>query len=349
MPLSAIKYIYWRFQVVIKLILIIRGVLAFSLQRGVSLWMILEINFISFVGLLGINKESCQKNRAINYFLVQALGRIVMLISLITVLIKSEYIFFHLFFLGLLAKLGGAPFHNWYLKLIQKLSWYFIWVLSCWQKIIPLLLISLSSVKALVIRSCISVVFGRIGAFKQSSTKKIFGLSSIFTLGWILAAIIIDKIIWLYFFVGYSLNLGALVSSINYFFLSKANLAESPTRRVYFFVFFIFLLIIRGIPPFLGFFLKLIVLFPLTQVSLILALVLVVFSLFIIFIYLIIIFNIFRLRNARNLKITLQDSEFILLPEFIIFNFLIVFLLINFYAYDLYHISNKITLRLKLR
>lgn len=114
-------------------------------------------------------------------------------------------------------------------------------------------------------------------------------------------------------------------------------------------MFFIFLLIIRGIPPFLGFFLKLIILFSLTQVSLILALVLAVFSLFIIFIYLIIIFNIFRLRNARNLKIGLQDSEFILLPEFIIFNFLIVFLLINFYAYDLYHISNKVTLRLTLR
>lgn len=106
----------------VKVVLILSCVLSFAVQRGISLWLLLEINFVSFVGLLGARKSSCEKTRALNYFLVQALGRRLMLVSLVFLISGVNFLFRPLFFFSILLKLGGAPLHNWYLKLVQKLS-----------------------------------------------------------------------------------------------------------------------------------------------------------------------------------------------------------------------------------
>ena len=51
------------------------------------MWIILEVNFLSFIGLLSIRPLS-GANRSLNYFLVQALGRRIMLIRLILLLAR---------------------------------------------------------------------------------------------------------------------------------------------------------------------------------------------------------------------------------------------------------------------
>ena len=325
---------------IVKLVLVSRGLLAFSFQRGLSLWMILEINFISFIGLLGSSKASCQGNRALNYFLVQALGRSLMLITLILALMKSEQRYGALFFLALLLKLGGAPLNNWYLKVIQKLSWPFIWVLSCWQKIIPLLLVSLRDFKLLIFARFLSGLTGRLGALPQTSLKKIFGLSSIFTLAWILGAISVDKVVWCYFFLGYALTLAGLTMCIRIYFSDESRQTEASTTKTHLLIFFTFLLIIRGIPPFLGFFLKLTILLQLISFSVELAMTLVVLRLFLIFVYLVIIFNLFTLARPRNLKLSVKIWELNLLPDFIILNSILRIFFINFCACYWHYISN---------
>ena len=317
-----------------------RGVISLRLQRGTSLWIILEINFISFLGLLGVRKRTSQTNRALNYFLVQALGRRLMLIRLLLILMKSERIFSVLFFMALLIKLGGAPFHTWYLKLIQKLSWAFIWVLSCWQKIIPLLLISLRNFKILILARFISAVVGRLGALSQTSLKKIFGLSSIFTLGWIIGAMLVDRVTWFFFFVAYSLTLAGLTMSLRVYFLERSHETEASSRKFYFLIFFIFLLMIRGIPPFLGFFLKLTILTQLFFLSMALAMVLVILSLFLIFVYLAIIFNLFTFARPRNLKLYTKVWELNLVSDLLVLNSRLRLLFMNFCLFEWYHISN---------
>ena len=313
-----------------KFVLVARGLLALRFQRGLSLWIMLEINFISFIGLLGSSKSSCGSNSALNYFLVQALGRSLILTTLIIMLIRSEQSYSALFFLALLLKLGGAPLHNWYLKLIQKLSWPFIWVLSCWQKIIPLLLISLRNFPMLFVARLMSALTGRLGALSQISLKKVFGLSSIFTLGWMLRAIIVDKVVWCYFFIGYAITLAGLTLCIRVYFSDESNQTEASTSKIHLLIFFIFLLMIRGIPPFLGFFLKLTVLFQLIWIRIELRIILVMLRLFLIFVYLILIFNLFTLASPRNLKLYTKVWELNLLPDFIILNSTIRILFMNF-------------------
>lgn len=325
---------------IVKLVLGSSVVVALRLQRGISLWLMLEVNFISFIGLLGVNKSSCKLNRALNYFLVQALGRTLILISLLFMLIKSEELYPLIFFSALLLKLGGAPLHGWYLKLIQKLSWPLVWVLSCWQKVIPLLLISLTDLAILPAARILSALVGRVGALAQTSLKKVFGLSSIFTLAWVLASMLTDRALWLYFFRGYSMTLLVVIFCLRAYFLDDSYQRQASGRKYYFLAFFIGLLIIRGIPPFLGFFLKLIILSRLILRSVGVSLVLVILRLFLIFVYLTTIFNLFTFAIASNLKSSVRAWEITLTQDLLILNSGLRVLFINFCMCEQYHISN---------
>ena len=89
-----------------------------------------------------------------------------------------------------------------------------------------------------------------------------------------------------------------------------------------------------GIPPFLGFFLKLIILTQLLRQSITLAipLALVVVSLFMIIGYLIILLNTLTIFNARNFKSLVKERESAAFYDFFIFNTSIRFIIINFWA-----------------
>jgi NADH:ubiquinone oxidoreductase subunit 2 (subunit N) len=317
----------------VKVVLILSCVLSFAVQRGISLWLLLEINFVSFVGLLGARKSSCEKTRALNYFLVQALGRRLMLVSLVFLIGGVNFLFRPLFFCSILLKLGGAPLHNWYLKLVQKLSWPFIWILSCWQKLVPLLLISRVSSTYLLPARLFSLVVGRAGVVLQTSLKKLFALSSIFTLGWLLASILANFYTWVVFFGGYALNLGVLVACAALIFSRKNRQGRTRIDSVSTATLFGFLLVIRGLPPFLGFFLKISVLVQLAlhQVTLVLPLALVVLSLFIIYMYIVIIFNALALTNSGDRKLTIRPRALRNIYNFFILNTGLRVILINFW------------------
>ena len=256
-----------------------------------------------------------------------------MLVRLI-LLIRGVYrVYCPVFFFSLLMKLGGAPLHNWYLKLIQKISWPFIWVLSCWQKVVPLLLLSFAGREYIIPARVVSLVIGRVGAMAQTSLKKIFGLSSIFTLGWILASITTDLNTWLIFLLVYSLNLAGLIACLTLGFSKKNRQTSSQVDAVRLAVFFVFILIIRGIPPFLGFFLKLVIFNQLLtyNFTILLPLILVILRLFIIFVYLAVLFNLIRILNSRTLNYPIKKGGPGLVLDFLIFNTSARPILINFW------------------
>lgn len=84
--------------------------LAFRLQRRISLWVTLELNFLCFIGILGKSIKSNASNGVTYYFLIQSLGRIIVLIRFLRVIMGSSKLFELFFLLALILKLGGAPF-----------------------------------------------------------------------------------------------------------------------------------------------------------------------------------------------------------------------------------------------
>ena len=245
------------------------------------------------------------------------------------------------FLLALVLKLGAPPFQFWYLKIIQKLSWGLIWVLSIWQKLIPLILISIRNMGTLlIIIGGLRARFGRFGRVKQKKIKKVLGLSSIFSLGWVIISIVERKDIWLKFIIGYG---GALICLI--LLLRQQNFSAS--RRTYqllkpliLLILFLGLLIVRGVPPFIGFFLKVIVLEILMLSNLFLSLSLLLLRLLLIYTYLIIGFYLltFIVVTTTTNKLTISQSR--LLIDLVLLNLLVIIIFINI-IYCKYYISNN--------
>ena len=77
---SAIKYINWRIQTVRKRVLVLRVFLAIRVQRFIVLWVLLELNFLAFISILSKSTTFKTSNKTLNYFLIQAVGRGIILI-----------------------------------------------------------------------------------------------------------------------------------------------------------------------------------------------------------------------------------------------------------------------------
>lgn len=99
-----------------------------------------------------------------------------------------------------------------------------------------------------------SIFIGSIGGLNQTSTRKIIAYSSINHIGWILRAMIISENIWLIYFWLYVILSSTIILLLNN--ISSQHLNQIPLRwklPITKFILSINLISIGGLPPFLGF------------------------------------------------------------------------------------------------
>lgn len=302
--------------------LFLSTLLTFFINNIISIWFIIELNFLCFVSLLSYDLKKIHTNGNIYYFLIQSLGSVLIFIRALNFLIFSNNLFEFFFVIFLVVKLGGAPFQFWYLKLIQKLRWTSIWLISVWQKLIPLLVMKLLASYYLLEFGSLRVIIGRINNLNQKSIKKILGLSSVFSLGWILLSIMQRKV-WIIFILGYGFILYILLRYLKMLnFNNIENLENSNFSILFYILFFLGLLIIRGIPPFIIFYIKILILIDLIKLRFLLVFILLIFRIFIIYIYLIIAFSLITfLKNKSFFKSLYFFNTYLL--NYIIYNLLI--------------------------
>ena len=95
----------------VKRVLILRVFVSFRVQSYIVLWVLLELNFLAFIAILNKSIPFKLSNKTLNYFLVQAVGRGLILIVIFMLLMRVTPGFLvKLYFLALLLKLGGGPF-----------------------------------------------------------------------------------------------------------------------------------------------------------------------------------------------------------------------------------------------
>ena len=162
-------------------------------------------------------------------------------------------------FSSLLLKRGSAPFHFWFPNVIEGLSWINALILITWQKIAPLILISYIIFKPLIVtRIILSTLIGALGGLNQTSLRKLIAYSSINHLGWILAAIYNRNSIWITYIIFYTFLTFSIIFIFNIFKISHINQLFSIfiySKSLKFLRVFN-LLSLGGLPPFLGFFPK---------------------------------------------------------------------------------------------
>nr|AMH85578.1 NADH dehydrogenase subunit 2 [Cochliomyia macellaria] len=253
-------------------ILMMGTLISISANSWLGAWMGLEINLLAFIPLMSDNKLMSTE-ASLKYFLTQALASSVFLFAVILFLLNSSktnsnYFMEMMIFSSLLLKSGSAPFHFWFPNVMEGLSWLNALILMTWQKIAPLMLISYIIFKPLIIISIIlSSLIGALGGLNQTSLRKLMAYSSINHLGWMLAAMYNSNLLWMTYFMFYSFLTFCMIFMFNMFKTSHINQLFSlffHSKVMKFFLFFN-LLSLGGLPPFLGFFPKWIVIQSLTM------------------------------------------------------------------------------------
>nr|YP_009349792.1 NADH dehydrogenase subunit 2 [Zichya baranovi]AQM39863.1 NADH dehydrogenase subunit 2 [Zichya baranovi] len=242
-----------------------------------GIWMGLEINLLSFIPLMTNTKNIMSTEAALKYFLIQALASALLLFSIIIMSswpnlpLTQNNIFYTMISSTLLLKMGAAPFHFWFPGVMEGLSWENCFILMTWQKIAPLMLLSYVLETSMFITFIIlsSIIIGSLGGLNQSSLRKLMAYSSINHVGWMISAMTVGENMWeLYFLIYLILSLSIIlmfslfeVYHINQNFLT---LTDNRNSKV---LMFLLLLSLGGLPPFLGFLPKWLIIQTLSELN----------------------------------------------------------------------------------
>nr|AQM39902.1 NADH dehydrogenase subunit 2 [Deflorita sp. ZJZ-2017] len=245
------------------LILLATGTLiTISSSSWFGAWMGLELNLLSFIPLMSNTRNTFSTEASLKYFLVQSIASMVLFFSIILMyIIESSLTYLHclpLFLMSssLFLKMGAAPFHFWFPSIMEGSTWKNCFILMTWQKIAPFVLLSyvIPMSKFLIIMIITSITVGSIGGLNQTSLRKIMAYSSITHTGWMLASMNAGDNIWLIYFIIYSFLTASMTFLFYYYNLSRINqsflFTMDPMMK---FNLFLLILSLGGLPPFLGF------------------------------------------------------------------------------------------------
>nr|UVF38365.1 NADH dehydrogenase subunit 2 [Cerogria popularis] len=294
--------------------LIFGTLLSISSYSWFSMWLGLEINMLSFIPMISDKGNTFLSESSMKYFIVQSVGSMMVLMSALIMIYCNEFIIplMNLIILimnsALLMKLGSAPFHFWFPEVMEGLNWINCLILLSWQKIAPFILImnNKMNINFLIFVILFCLVISMIMSFNQTSLRKILTFSSINNIAWMLCSIQCSYSIWLIYFLMYSFMTSSLILlfnylNVNYFnqiFLSSENFM---TKLMLIFNF----LSLGGLPPFVGFFPKWIVVYNMNLISLeFLSFMMIMFSLVILYVYIRMMFSSFTLM-ATEMKLEL--------------------------------------------
>nr|AVY52168.1 NADH dehydrogenase subunit 2 [Lepidoptera sp. 1 TS-2018] len=290
-------------------ILFFSTLISISSNSWFGCWIGLEINLLSFIPLISNSNNMLASEASLKYFLTQSIASINFLFSILLKMIllknfESNNIISIMINSSLLMKMGSAPFHFWFPNIMEGMSWFNNFILMTWQKITPMILLSYYFNKNLIIIIIIlNSIIGAIGGLNQVSLRKLMAFSSINNLSWMLSSIMISENLWIFFLFMYSFIISMMCFFfyiLNMFFINQLFIFNMNYMIKLFF--FINFLSLGGLPPFIGFFPKWIVInFLLINKFFIITFILIMMSLILLFFYIRIIYSSFMF-NYMKLK-----------------------------------------------
>nr|QZK21961.1 NADH dehydrogenase subunit 2 [Amitermes sp. QLD_104] len=250
---------------VLLLFTLVSGMLvSVSSNSWLGAWMGLEINLMSFIPLMSNVKNMYNTEASLKYFIVQVLASATLLFMVVMKTLTEDLFTFEsstytpmIICTPLLLKSGAAPFHWWFPGVMEGLSWENCALLMTVQKAAPLMLMSyLIDINAFTLSIILtSTIVGAIGGMNQTSMRKILTYSSINHTGWMLIALTTSENLWMVYFLIYSTLALTVVSAIKLSgvsFINQTMMTNKETKLMKFMM-FTSLLSLGGLPPFLGF------------------------------------------------------------------------------------------------
>nr|YP_010926806.1 NADH dehydrogenase subunit 2 [Procletes levicarina]WKF54313.1 NADH dehydrogenase subunit 2 [Procletes levicarina] len=261
--------------------LLLGAFIAVSSSSWFTGWLGLELNLLSFIPLISSKSNIYSSEAALKYFLIQALGSSIILASAPGLIsFKSALL---MILCALLLKMGAAPVHFWFPSVMQGIGWLQCVMLMTIQKIAPMLMLSYlvsSDTMIVPISSMLSSLVGSLGGLNQTLMRKIMSYSSINHMGWMLAAMYISTPMWTNYFMIYMIVTSTVVSimhsqQIFHFSQTSSTSHRSTLTKI---MMFFSMLSLGGLPPFLGFLPKMMVIKSLVSSNALMWLAILLFS-----------------------------------------------------------------------
>nr|YP_009485869.1 NADH dehydrogenase subunit 2 [Paroster macrosturtensis]AVZ66442.1 NADH dehydrogenase subunit 2 [Paroster macrosturtensis] len=341
---------FFIYKIVFSSTLFMGTMMTISSQSWLGVWMGLEINLLSFIPLISMKSNSLSSESSIKYFLIQALASSIFLFLLLIIIMKTKMLT-DLFYYNkiiimmmnstILLKLGAAPFHFWFPEIMEGLSWSNSLILLTWQKIAPMIIISYLMKNLILISTIImlSTFIGSIGGLNQINLQKIMAYSSINHIGWMISAFLINNYMWTIYFLIYStisLTIILMFKKFNLFLMKQIFMTMNKNYLIKFFIMMNFLSL-GGLPPFLGFLPKWLIIQNLSTSNFFVVMFMIMMTLITLFFYLRITYSSMMIYNMElNSNILMNkfsnNKMMINFLTFISINGLILYsLFINFY------------------
>uniref|UniRef100_UPI00315D62E9 NADH dehydrogenase subunit 2 n=1 Tax=Dicyrtomina ornata TaxID=1113191 RepID=UPI00315D62E9 len=297
------------------LILINSTILAISCNSWVISWLALEINLMMLIPLL-INKINLNStSSAIKYFLVQTFASIIIITSFI-VLYYSLYspsmsMSSDAFTLAMVMKSGIPPFQFWLPQVLEFTSLTQSFIILTWQKVAPFMFLSYSKSSLLFLFLMLSAIVGALGGLNQNSIIKVVAYSSMIHGAWMISGVLISMKTWVTYFLMYTMIMIGFFLWLSLFSVKKvSDLLKTYLTNSSKLTFSMNILSMGGLPPFLGFLGKLVVIKKMIAVSLIYSMVVLLGASFISLLYYIrLCYSIF-LSSQNKIKKNISEKTF---------------------------------------
>nr|YP_009110146.1 NADH dehydrogenase subunit 2 [Neptis clinia]AIW64855.1 NADH dehydrogenase subunit 2 [Neptis clinia] len=306
-------------------ILFFSTLISISSNSWLGCWIGLEINLLSFIPLMSSPNNLLNSETSLKYFLTQSIASINFLFAILLNLFLMNFFFNNFFSIiinsAMLMKMGSIPFHFWFPNIMEGLSWINCFILMTWQKITPMILLSYYlNFNYLYVIMIFNVLVGAISSFNQTSLRKLMAFSSINNLGWMISSMIISENLWFIYFLFYSIFsfimcfLFYIINTfyINQLFFFNMNFLMKISIMINF-------LSLGGLPPFLGFFPKwLVINYLLNNNFIIISFIFVMSSLILLFVYIRVIYSslMFFSFKLKWFKIFMKNNYLILIYFF---------------------------------
>nr|YP_010729961.1 NADH dehydrogenase subunit 2 [Parnassius tianschanicus]WEF74910.1 NADH dehydrogenase subunit 2 [Parnassius tianschanicus] len=294
-------------------ILFFSTLISISANSWLGCWIGLEINLLSFIPLISNSKNLLSSEAALKYFLTQSIASINFLFSILLKMIMLKNFEINnlisiLINSSMLMKMGSTPFHFWFPNIIEGLSWFNCFILMTWQKISPMILLSYyMNYNFLMFIMIFNVIVGTMGGINQTSLRKLMSFSSINNLGWMLAALMMTENLWIFYLMMYSFLISIMCfffNMMNIYYINQLFIMNMKFSLKMFLL--INFLSLGGLPPFLGFFPKWIIInFLIMNKLFIISFIFIMMSLIMLFFYIrimysSIMFNYLKMKWFKN-------------------------------------------------
>nr|URT60207.1 NADH dehydrogenase subunit 2 [Gortyna sp.] len=307
-------------------ILFFSTLISISSNSWFGCWIGLEINLLSFIPLISNSNNLLSTEASLKYFLTQSIASINFLFTILIKMILMKNFEMDNFISimmnsSMLMKMGSVPFHFWFPNIIEGLSWFNSFILMTWQKITPMIILSYYLNKNfIIIIILLNTMIGAIGGLNQTSLRKLMAFSSINNLGWMLSSVMISETLWFFYIFLYSFMISIMcflfymlnMYFINQLFINNMNFFIKINLLINF-------LSLGGLPPFIGFFPKWIIInFLINNNMYLMIFIFIMMSLIMLFFYIRISYSAFMFNYLKMkwFKISIKNNYFLTINFF---------------------------------